>query len=170
MAAGLRASPAHDGRGARRPSHRPRRDGGGRRLGVTPREGLGPGERVDELPFEPGRGYHAVLGASRAGHLLSVKGAPEVVLTRCTHVLRERERIASRRIRAGGAGPGGRPARAPGIPGARGGRAVRLRRSDLDESRVAGLCFLGFLCLADPVRPTAAESVGRLMRAGVESS
>ena len=40
-------------------------------------------------------------------------------------------------------------------------------RGDLDESRIGELCFLGFLGLADPVRPTAAQSVRRLARAGV---
>src|SRR5204863_8388283 len=44
-----------------------------------------PGWHVErDLPLEPSRGYHAVLGRIRGGHLLSVKGAPEVVLPRCT--------------------------------------------------------------------------------------
>ena len=39
--------------------------------------------KVASLPFAPSRGYHAVLGEATAGSLLSVKGAPEVVLPRC---------------------------------------------------------------------------------------
>lgn len=167
VAAGLRSSPHYDGRCAlTHPTDRGVVEGA-RRIGVTPREGIGPWRRVDEMPFEPGRGYHAVLGVAGAEHLLSVKGAPEVVLTRCTHVLREGERIA---LSAAGRAA---LAREAGRLGRRGYRVLAVAersasaRGDLDESRVAGLCFLGFLCLADPVRPTAAESVERLIRAGV---
>ncbi|OUC95602.1 cation-translocating P-type ATPase [Streptosporangium minutum] len=167
VAAALRASPRHDtGRPVPHPTDRAVLDGA-RRLRVTPEEGPGAWQRVDELPFEPARGYHAVLGLSGSRHLLSVKGAPEVVFTRCAALLRE-----------GGPVPLDGPARAE-LEGeidrlARQGYrmlAVAERpasdRRDLDESRIEGLTFLGFLCLADPVRPTAAESVGRLTRAGV---
>ncbi len=36
-----------------------------------------------ELPFEPSRGFHATVGTSELGQLIDVKGAPEVVLSRC---------------------------------------------------------------------------------------
>ncbi|MER5420635.1 HAD-IC family P-type ATPase [Streptosporangium roseum] len=167
VAAALRASPRHDtGRPVPHPTDRAVLDGA-RRLRVTPEEGPGTWQRVDELPFEPGRGYHAVLGLSGPGHLLSVKGAPEVVLTRCAALLRE-----------GGPVPLDGPARAEleeeiDRLARQGYRMLAVAerpasdRRDLDESRIEGLTFLGFLCLADPVRPTAAESVGRLTRAGV---
>ena len=38
---------------------------------------------VRELPFEPVRGFHAVLGMARTGQVISVKGAPEITLPRC---------------------------------------------------------------------------------------
>jgi cation-transporting ATPase I len=41
-------------------------------------------------------------------------------------------------------------------------------RSDLAESRIRGLEFVGLLGLADPVRPTATDAVQRLREAGVE--
>ncbi|GGK68891.1 haloacid dehalogenase [Sphaerisporangium melleum] len=143
---------------------------GAGRAGVRPSEGLDFWRRVDELPFEPARGYHAVLGATDpqgGSHLLSVKGAPEVVLTRCTtwcgdgevtpldhdvaaELAKEIDQLAQQGYRV---------------------LAVAERRAsdrrDLAESRIADLCFLGFLGLADPVRPTAARSVDRLTRAGV---
>jgi cation-transporting P-type ATPase I len=56
---------------------------GGARLGITPSHSVGSWRRVDELPFEPARSYHAVLGQCDDGQLLSVKGAPEVILARC---------------------------------------------------------------------------------------
>jgi cation-transporting ATPase I len=166
VATGLRASPRADKKPIPHPTDRAVIKGA-KRLDVTPEEGLDSWERVDELPFEPGRGYHAVLGLSGSGHLLSVKGAPEVVLTRCTHVLRDNETIPlDESLRVELEGEVNRLA-------LQGYRVLSVAerpasdRSDLDEPRVNELTFLGFLCLADPVRPTAAESVSRLMRAGV---
>ncbi|GAA4575891.1 cation-translocating P-type ATPase [Planotetraspora kaengkrachanensis] len=140
---------------------------GAERMGVTPGEGLATWERVDELPFEPGRGYHAVLGRTESGHLLSVKGAPEIVLTHCTTMFDGKRQVpcddAARRALEQEVD---RLARAGDRVLAVAQRPASDRR-DLDESRIDDLCFLGFLGLADPVRPTAAESVDRLVRAGV---
>jgi cation-transporting ATPase I len=147
---------------------------GAERLGVSPCEGLDAWQRVDELPFESARGYHAVLGTAGttelpggSTHLLSVKGAPEVVLTRCGTMLsdgvimpldeeassslaKEVDRLAQQGYRVLAVAE----------------RGASSRR-DLDEARIDDLCFLGFLGLADPVRPAAARSVDLLVRAGV---
>ncbi|MFC4534311.1 cation-translocating P-type ATPase [Sphaerisporangium dianthi] len=170
LAAALRASPKIDGE--RAVPHLTDRAvlEGASKAGVSPEEDLSAWHRVDELPFEPARGYHAVLGTTDpagTSHLLSVKGAPEVVLTRCRTLLsdgevlpmdeeaaqsliKEVDRLAQQGYRV---------------------LAVAERRAsdrgDLDEARIGELCFLGFLGLADPVRPTAARSVDRLARAGV---
>lgn len=140
---------------------------GAERLGITPEDGLRTWQRVDELPFEPARGYHAVLGRSESGQLLSVKGAPEIVISRSTSMVvdgrqvpldervrreleQEMERLALQGHRVLAVAE--RPASS---------------RADLDESRIENLRFLGFLGMADPVRPTAKRSVEQLMRAGV---
>ncbi|MER7499006.1 HAD-IC family P-type ATPase [Nonomuraea pusilla] len=167
VGAALRAGPRFGGgRAIPHPTDRAVVEGA-ERMGVTPEDGLDGWERVDELPFEPARGYHAVLGLSGSGHLLSVKGAPEVVLTRCTHLARDGQEEplddATRRQLE-------REVDALALQGYR-VLAVAERgassRADLDESRIERLCFRGFLGLADPVRPTAKRSVERLMRAGV---
>jgi len=127
-----------------------------------------PGWRLRaELPFEANRGFHAVIGSVGRAHLLSVKGAPEVVLARCTRwrdgdydqPIDERwrrsararvEQLARRRLRL---------------------LAVaerRTRGTALDDTDVADLTFLGLLALSDPVRPTAASAVQGLQRAGVQ--
>jgi cation-transporting ATPase I len=49
--------------------------------------------RTSELPFEAGRGYHAVLGEAAGEIWLSVKGAPEVILPQCTRALRDGARV-----------------------------------------------------------------------------
>jgi cation-transporting P-type ATPase I len=141
---------------------------GAEAAGVRPDEGLGGWEVVAELPFEPARGFHAVLGRHGADHWLSVKGAPEVVLPRC------------RSWRHGGSATVlDEPARASVEAAvdrlARAGwrvLAVAERptsaRAGLTEARVDGLEFRGLLALADRARPTAAQAVRSLRAAGVE--
>jgi cation-transporting ATPase I len=97
-----------------------------------------------------------------------VKGAPEIVLPRCTtwH------------------GPGGRQALDDGARArigaelelltGRGDRVLAVAerpasgRADLDADRVERLELRGLLGLADPVRPAAAAAVADLRRAGVQ--
>jgi cation-transporting P-type ATPase I len=129
-------------------------------------QGLPDWERVDELPFEPGRGYHAVVGRVGAGHALSVKGAPEALLSAC---------VATRR--------GGAPqpldergreklfAEAAALA-RRGLRVLAVAERQCpdapDPAALEELVFHGFLALSDPVRPTAAAALSEIRRAGVE--
>jgi len=123
---------------------------------------------TDELPFEPGRGFHAVLGRSAAGSRVSVKGAPEVVLPRCAAWHRDGETLpvdetAQREVAA----EVERLAR-------RGYRVLAVAErpvsddTELAEPGVTELCFLGLVALADPVRGSAAEAVSTLKMAGVD--
>jgi cation-transporting P-type ATPase I len=141
---------------------------GARKVGITPDEGLDEVHLLDELVFEPSRGYHAALWRCRTTHRLSVKGAPEVMLPWCT-----------RWRRADGIHPLDDTAchqieHEVNALARRGYRVLAVaerttsQRPDLDESRLRDLEFCGLLALADPVRPTAAESVGTLVHAGVD--
>jgi len=132
------------------------------------REEACPGWRMhDELPFEPARGYHAVVGAGKDRFLVSVKGAPEIVIPRCTSwartsgaipldevhrgaLLREVDRLAHRGMRVLAVA-----------------ERAASRRTKLDDQRVDELAFLGLIGLADPVRTTALEAVDGLRRAGL---
>jgi cation-transporting P-type ATPase I len=112
---------------------------------------------VRELPFEPGRGFHAVLGATARGQLLSVKGAPETILPRCDmstldseQVHNEIEGMARKGLRVLAVAQ----------------RAASTRRQ-LDDERIDRLEFIGLLGFSDPVRSTAAEAIEALRRAGV---
>ena len=121
---------------------------------------------LGELLFEPSRGYHAALWETSEGTRITVKGAPEVVLERCTGWRRPDGTVGF---------DGATLARAQeeverlALAGYR-VLAVAERSStdhELTESDVDELDFLGLVALADPVHPTAAEAVGRLQRAGV---
>jgi cation-transporting ATPase I len=120
------------------------------------------------LPFEPARGYHAVLGRTPDGQRLSVKGAPEIVLERCTGWrrdggVRRLTPAARRQLEA----EVERLARSGYRVLAVAERAAS-DRSELAESRIQGLEFVGLLGLADPVRPTATDAVRQLAGAGVQ--
>jgi len=169
VAAGRRASPeTAEGSPLAHPTDQAIVDGAVR-VGAELDDGAPGWSLLDALPFEPSRGYHATLGSHDGGGvLLSVKGAPETVLTRCT----------ARR------GPGGDRALTPTTRkrlersvdelARRGLRVLAVAEATLASDReicdddVIGLVFLGFLALADPVRPSAAAAVDGLRRAGVE--
>ncbi|MFH8803570.1 HAD-IC family P-type ATPase [Streptomyces sp. NPDC017936] len=151
-------------------------------LGEAPARAAGLGsddwDRVSELPFEPGRGFHAVLGRSGGRARIVVKGAPEVVLARCERVRRDgddepfgdrrREATEAEIDRLGRQGlrvlAVAEHVLAPDAP--RDDDALAAL-ADVSDENLDGLCLLGLLGLADPVRATAAESVDRLARAGV---
>ncbi|GII77816.1 haloacid dehalogenase [Sphaerisporangium rufum] len=170
LAAALRAGPQPDGE--RVIPHLTDRAvlEGAERARVTPAEGLAGWERIAELPFEPARGYHAVLGRTGGpdgGLLLSVKGAPEVVITRCTGMLSDGVVMPVDEEAVQSLGKEVDQLAQQGYRVLAVAERAASARQELDEARVADLTFLGFLALADPVRPTAARSVGRLVRAGV---
>ncbi len=168
LAAALRSSPAAPERGVLpHPTDRAVVDGGAL-LGVAATRERPEWRRLHELPFEPGRGYHAVLGATPTGLWLSVKGAPEVLVPRCTRqahgdavlpmdaadraaVLAHAERLAAEGLRV---------------------LAIAEREAseerDLDDDRVGRLIFRGFVTLSDPPRATAAAAIRRLQAAGID--
>ena len=130
---------------------------------VTRADGHPGWRRGAALPFEPSRSYHATLGSSRNGTLLSVKGAPEVILPRCASwrgrslhpAARKRlsaqlDRLTSEGYRV--------------LAVAENPVTAHLQLAD-DE--VTNLAFAGFVAFGDPVRTTAGASVRELREAGV---
>lgn len=125
-------------------------------------------EVLHELPFEPARGFHAVFGRSHDEHSIAVKGAPEHLISRCTHrrslgttefledagrdaLMREAHRLADRGLRV---------------------LAVAERsmeaRDHIADRHVTDLTFLGYVAFADPIRQTAKQAVDAIRRAGVD--
>jgi cation-transporting ATPase I len=125
--------------------------------------------RTFEVAFEAGRGYHATIGASDAGLVLDVKGAPEVVLARCTGVRRGGQRLAldeglSNELFARAAALAARGLRVLAVA-----ERVAPAGDSLDPRRLVGLTFLGFLGFSDPVRRTAQSAIDELGSAGVRT-
>ncbi|MGW0231057.1 HAD-IC family P-type ATPase [Actinopolymorpha singaporensis] len=168
LAAGLRASPEHvAGEVPAHPTDRAVVDAA-LEVGVRADTGAAGWTLVDDVPFESGRGYHAALGATDHGQRLVVKGAPEIVIPKCRGWRRgadvrpldeaERAKVEAKVHRLAGQG-----FRVLAVAE----RAASGRR-DLTEDRVERLDLLGFLALADQVRPTSAQAVALLRRAGVD--
>ncbi|SFO95635.1 plasma-membrane calcium-translocating P-type ATPase [Amycolatopsis arida] len=128
-----------------------------RRARMSPGLGAAGWKLVDAVPFEPSRGYHAAVGETKKGRLLSVKGAPESVLPRCALDAKARKRLFGRMQRLAAAGQ----------------RVLAVAERSLDrdvavtETAVRDLTFRGFVAIADPVRDSAAEAAARLRDAGV---
>jgi len=123
--------------------------------------------RSTELPFEAGRGYHAVLGSTVRSVLVSAKGAPEVILSACSRCNGEEGVIplddaGRRRLAAEAVTLGGHGLRV---------LAVAEREvdspSEVDLAALEGMIFRGFVAFSDPVRPSAAGVLEGLGRAGV---
>ncbi len=93
---------------------------------------------VDELSFETSRGYAASLGTDAGGSRLAVKGAPEVLLVRCTSI-RTTSRVAGggAQAPAGGSGDAAGSAVVPMTPA-----RLRAARALVHELAADGLRVL----------------------------
>lgn len=126
--------------------------------------------RVAELPYGASRGYHATLGHTAGGRLLSVKGAPEAVLRFATDWEVDGERLPIDTATAATL------TQHANDLGKRGYRliAVAERRAsseseELDPSAPQGLIFRGLLGFRDPVRQTSARAISDLSATGIRT-
>ncbi len=163
LAAALRATPdARRGRKAEHMTDQAVADGAAAER-VTRSDGY-PGWRpADALPFEPSRSYHATLGCTAGEPLLSVKGAPEVILPRCARWRgrsigpRDRKRLSSQLDRLTRDGY-----RVLAVAENHVASSLRLADGEITE-----LSFAGFVAFGDPIRVAAGASVRDLRDAGV---
>ncbi|RLP95873.1 cation-translocating P-type ATPase [Micromonospora sp. CV4] len=168
LAAALRATPAAaDPEELALQTDRAVRRGAGV-AGVVEQTGAADWKAAGGLPFEPSRGYHASVGETGGHLLLSVKGAPETVLPRCStrrtdgrqEPLDDAGRAELERVLADRAGAGN--------------RILAVAECQVDDPKVTDgdvrdLTFVGFLALADGVRKSAAPAVRRIRQAGVHT-
>lgn len=115
--------------------------------------------RTAEAPFDPVRAFHATL----AGGILAVKGAPEAVTSRCTHVRQEGEDLPLDE-----AGRETLLAQAQGLAG-RGLRILMVAQAGAGAAVTdpQGLTALGFLGIRDPLRPAVPAAIRRCHEAGI---
>ncbi|HET8797892.1 MAG TPA: HAD-IC family P-type ATPase [Thermoanaerobaculia bacterium] len=120
--------------------------------GLDPAALRGAHRKLLEIPFDPSTRFMITVHEDGAGRLVAMKGAPSVVLARCTalseeeraEILARNERLASRGL-----------------------RVLAFARSGDDGDLTRGFTFLGFAALADPPRPAAAEAIARARDAGI---
>ena len=140
---------------------------------IDERSDLPTWQRDEELPFEPGQAFHATVGRTGRRRVVSLKGAPEVLVDRCRRVAvpastrteplsaailanvhREVDRLARRGLRVLAVAEG--PIAASAVSDA-----------EVDPSAIDGLTLLGLVAISDPVRAEAEAAVAGLRAAGV---
>lgn len=123
---------------------------------------------IDEIPFDSHRGYAAALGHTTRKLRLIVKGAPEVVVPRCT-----RARAANGTAREMDSATRERAGQVVHDLAAQGLRVLVVARRDLADTpadvaaAVGELTLLGFIGLADTPRPQTLPLVTALRDSGI---
>ena len=120
-------------------------------------------ERLDEIPFETTLGYMATLHHEVGNNVIFVKGSPESVVTKCTHVkvggktepidqdamFKKAQEMAGEALRV---------------------LAVAMKYADksaFDQKNIAGLTLLGLVGMLDPPRSEAKEAIRSCHGAGI---
>jgi Ca2+-transporting ATPase len=133
-------------------------------------------ERIAEVPFSSERKLMSTVHSDarrRQFHVAFTKGAPDVLLARCSHeqVGEEKKPLTEERraeIRKLNEALAGEALRTLGV-------ALRLLPADaFDQDKIGehieqDLVFLGIIGMIDPPRPEAREAVARARQAGVRS-
>lgn len=115
--------------------------------------------RAGEAPFEPNQSFHAVVVSGR----FCAKGAPEILLDRCTRIRR-----GSREEPLAAAGQESLAAQAEQLA-AQGLRVLMVAEAgpETDLGDPQNLMALGFLGIRDPLRTAVRPAVARCHEAGV---
>ncbi|MBI4181814.1 MAG: calcium-translocating P-type ATPase, SERCA-type [Candidatus Aenigmarchaeota archaeon] len=127
------------------------------KVGPLPREF----PRVGEIPFSSERKMMSTINLVHGQKTLFTKGAPELVLARCSHVLRDGKPVRLDRktrdaILAANHGLAGEALRVLGFA---------LRAGGEKEE---GLTFIGLLGMIDPPRDTVAQDIALCRKAGIQ--
>ena len=125
--------------------------------------------RVAEAPFDSGRKMMSTVHRTADGFIQYTKGAPDALLGRCTHAMRDGERVEmTDALRAQILSDNKEMAdRALRVLAAAERRYDALPGDTSPEALEQGLTFLGLCGMIDPVRPEAKEAVARCREAGI---
>ncbi len=170
LAGGRRASPTVDGDGVKHLAHATDRAviAGAVKRDIEADYDLPGWQMFGELAFDPARGYHAVIGGTDDTLWISVKGAPEIILPRCTtwrspEGVVPMDRKALRTVEAEVERLANQGLRVLAVA-----ERTATKRADVVDDRVYGMELLGLLGLADSVRPTTSQALQDLRASGVE--
>jgi len=125
---------------------------------------------LEEVPFESNRGYAATLGHTARHLRLVVKGAPEVLLPRCTRALQADGSVSGRTIGPMSSSDRKRAMATVHRLARRGLRVLVVARRDLAEApedvatAVEHLTLMGFIGLADTPRAATLPVLSELDR------
>nr|WP_245534004.1 calcium-transporting P-type ATPase, PMR1-type [Effusibacillus pohliae] len=141
------------------------------KAGITPQQLAEAEQRLDELPFDSTRKMMSVITKNQAGQVrLLVKGAPDILLDRCTHILIDGKVVpmsASLRKAV-------MQANETMAVGALRNLAIAYRPvKDPAELKAAdperGLIFMGLVGMIDPPRPEVYQAIAKCKRAGIKT-
>ncbi len=120
--------------------------------------------RRRELPFDSDRKMMSTFHYKGSTGITYTKGAPDMILKRCTHVLIHGQRVP---LQPGHSRQIGRAMEQMADDALR-TLAIAMRMGD-QEPKEQGLTFLGMVGMRDPARPEAAGAVETFRQAGVET-
>ncbi|HEY5642082.1 MAG TPA: cation-transporting P-type ATPase [Woeseiaceae bacterium] len=117
-----------------------------------------------EVPFDPDSKLMATLHEAPGGTLFAVKGAPEVVIARCTHSV---DGSGERQLDVAGRRAWLAHAAAFGERGLRTIAVARKTTASADAPPFEDLALLGIVGLEDPPRQGVGEALERCRQAGI---
>ncbi|WP_244362486.1 cation-translocating P-type ATPase [Streptomyces aquilus] len=137
------------------------------KAGLDPAAEKDAAPRIGEFPFDPVRKLMSTVHRTAEGDVLCVKGAPQELLARCTHLrANEVEQPLTGELRKSVADANdtmaGRGLRVLGVAV----RPVDAVPGSMEQAE-SGLTFLGLLGMLDPPRPEVSEAVRACRRAGI---
>lgn len=126
--------------------------------------------RIAEVPFDAERKMMSTVNRVGRGLVLHVKGAPEVVIDRCTHVFEHgRRRLITQNDRLHILTEAGNMASDALRLLAFAYRDVEQREEYTPEETERGLTFLGFVGMIDPPRDEIKDAIARAREAGIRT-
>ncbi len=125
--------------------------------------------RVGEAPFDSNRKMMSTVHSQNGGYIQYTKGAPDVVIDRCTHYLKNGELVPmtaeyKAEILAANKEMADRALRVLACAERTWQETPQNYETETLETE---LCFVGLCGMIDPVRPEVKDAIGRCLEAGI---
>ncbi len=128
--------------------------------------------RIDELPFDSRRKMMSTLHSSEEGTFIFTKGAPDIILDKCSRVLKKGREVPltqkeRKEILAAVEEMAKEALRVLGFAYKRTGKGSGKEKSRIEEKDEEGLVFVGLQAMMDPPRKDAIDAVAKCKDAGI---